>query len=88
MKIRLWPKSGFGKWSAGLSIFFIILIWLKMQYGIHLMTFAIAALGLAGFLLGIVAIFKNKDRSILIYLSILVGLVIILWIAAELLYPH
>lgn len=88
MKMSLLPKTHLGKWSVGLSIAFIILIWLKIQFGIHVMTFAIAALGLGGFLMGIVAIMKNKDRSILNFLSILVGLVIIIWIVGEIIYPH
>ena len=31
---------------------------------------------------------KNKERSILTFIPILVGLVIILWTAGELLFPH
>jgi hypothetical protein len=87
MKINLWSKTTLGKWAAILSIAFIILISLKIRDGIFLPTFTIAGLGLAGFVAGIIAIAK-KDRSILVILSILVGLVIILWIAAELIYSH
>lgn len=88
MKMSLLPKTHLGKWSVGLSIAFIILIWLKIQFGIHVMTFAIAALGLVGFLMGSVAIVKNKDLSILNFLPILVGSIIIIWIAGEIIYPH
>lgn len=88
MKIALLPKTCLGKWSVGLSIGFIILIWLKIQYSIPIMTFAIAALGLAGFLIGIIAIIKKRDISILNFLPILVGLIIILWIAGEMVSPH
>ncbi|MFA7077871.1 MAG: hypothetical protein WC147_05575 [Syntrophomonas sp.] len=87
MKIKLWPKTTSGKWAAILSIAFIILISLKIQIGIHPPTFAIASLGVAGFVAGIIAISK-KDLSVLVILSILVGLVIISWTAAELFYPH
>jgi len=88
MKITLLPKNNLGKWSVGLSIAFIILIWLKIQFSIHVMTFAIAALGLAGFIVSIISIIKNKDRAVLSFLPILVGLIIILWIAAEIIFPH
>lgn len=88
MKMTLFPQDSAGKWSTGLSAAFVVLIWLKMQYSIHIMTFAIAALGLAGFAFGITAIIKNKDRSLFTFLSVLVGLVIIFWIAAEIIYPH
>ena len=88
MRLNVLPKTTLGKWSVGLSIVFIILIWMKMQYSIHVPTFAIAAVGLIGFIMSIIAIFRNKDKAILNFLPILVGLIIILWIAAELLFPH
>ncbi len=88
MKINLLPKSILGKLSIGLSIAFIILIWLKMQIAIHIMTFCIAALGLLGFFTSIVSIVKNKDRALLNFLPILVGVIIILWAVAEIIFPH
>ncbi len=82
------PRTQLGKWSAGLCIAFVILIQMKL-WGLNPMpTFSIAALGLGGFAAGLVAIVKNKDRSALTFLSILVGLLIVLWISAELIYPH
>jgi hypothetical protein len=90
MRFTFLPKSTMGKWALSLSLFFIIFICLKIQNAISLPlpTFAIAVIGLAGFILGIVAIFKNKDRSILNLLPLLVGLIILLWVAAELIFPH
>jgi hypothetical protein len=88
IKINFLPKSILGKWAIGLSITFIVLIWLKIQFSIHVMTFIIAALGLVGFFISIVSIIKNKDRAILNFLPILVGLIIILWIAAEMIFLH
>lgn len=88
MKLTVLPKTTPGKWSVGLSIAFIILIWLKIQNSIPVPTFAIAALGLAGFVISLVAIIKNRDRSLLNWLPVLVGLLILLWTVAELLFPH
>ena len=88
MKLNFIPKTRLGKWSIGLSIVFIILIWTKIQYSIPMPSFAIAALGLTGLFTGIVAIFRNKDRSVLNLLPLLVGLLILLWITAELIFPH
>ncbi|NTW72838.1 MAG: hypothetical protein HGA49_11450 [Eubacteriaceae bacterium] len=88
MKITLLPKTRLGYWSAGLSILFIIMIWLKMQGLIPLMTFMIAGFGITGFFVGLIAVFMNKDWAILNFLSIIVGLLIILWIAAEIIFPH
>ncbi len=87
MKLYFWPKSTFGKWATGLSLTFILMITLKIFSFLPFPTFAIAALGLLGFICGIVAIIK-KDRSVIITIPIFTGLVIILWIAAELIYPH
>jgi len=88
MRLTFLPKTLTGKWSIVISIVFIILIWTKIQYSIPIPTFAIVALGLIGFIVSIIAIFKNKDRAILNLLPALVGLLIILWIAAELIFPH
>jgi len=90
MRLNLLPKTTSGKWSVGISIVFIILICMKILniISIPIPTFAIAALGLIGFILSIIAIFKNKDRAILNFLPILVGLLIILWTIAEFIFPH
>ena len=88
MKLSLLPKTTLGKLAVGFSIVFIILIFVKIQNSLPVPTFAIAALGLVGFTIGIVAIFKNKDRAILNFIAIIVGVVIILWTAAELMFPH
>jgi xanthine/uracil permease len=88
MRLTFLPKTTSGKWSIGISIVFIILIWTKIQYSIPVPTFAIAALGMAGFIVSIIAIIKNKDRSILNLIPILVGLLIIMWAAAELIFLH
>jgi hypothetical protein len=88
MRLTFLPKTILGKLSVVISIVFIILMWAKIQYSIHLPTFTIAALGLIGFIVSIVAIFKNKDRSILNLLPFLLGLLIISWAVAELTSPH
>ncbi len=88
MKTAFVPKTKPGKWSVGLGIAFIILMWAKIQVGFPLPTFAIAALGLTGFVLALITVFKNTDRSILGLVPIVVGVLIVLWIAAELMFPH
>lgn len=88
MRFSFLPKTILGKLAVGLGVAFIILIWAKIQYRMPLPVFAIAAIGLIGFIISIAAIFKNKDRALLNILPLLVGLVILLWIAAELIFPH
>jgi len=58
-----------------------------MRFGIPLPTFAITCLGMAGFIASIFAVIK-KDLSIMTFFSILVEIIITLWIAGEMIYPH
>jgi hypothetical protein len=88
MKLYFSPKTRLDKWSLGLSIVFIIMITLKMLGFMPLPTFAIAILGVAGSVTSLVAIFINKDKSVLILLPVLIGLIILFWIIAEIVFPH
>lgn len=51
-------------------------------------TSVIAGLGVIGFIMGVVSIVKNKDRSLFILLYILIGPLIIFWVATEIAFPH
>jgi hypothetical protein len=86
--MRLLPRTLAGKWALGLSVAFIFLIAVKIIAFLPLPSFVLAALGLAGFIMGIVAIFKNKDKAIFTFMAILVGLVIMLWTVLEFIFPH
>lgn len=91
MKIQIISKTKIGKWAALLTLLFIALMGLKaLNIGIRipLPSPFIAVFGVIGFVLGIISFFKNKDRSISVILSIAVGLLIIFWGAAEVLFPH
>jgi hypothetical protein len=86
--MRFLPTTNNGKWASGLSLVFIILIVIKIVAFLPLPTFVIAVIGLTGFIIGSIAVFNNKDRTILNFIAIVVGLIIILWTAAELISPH
>ena len=93
MKIQLWSKTTSGKWAAILTLLFIVLMYLKfftleISIRIPLPTPFIVGLGVIGFIIGVVSIVKNKDRSVLTLLSIPIGLLIIFWVAAEIVFPH
>jgi len=88
MKRPILPKTKQGTWAAALAIIFIIFILMKMMGLMPLPTFFIAAIGLAGFIMGIIALIRNGERALLNYLPLVAGLIILLWIAAELLFPH
>lgn len=52
------------------------------------MTTFLAVLGVIGFIMGVIAIIKYKDRALLTLLSIPVGIIIIAWTLAEIAFPH
>jgi hypothetical protein len=87
MDSALWPKTVLGKAAALLSIAFITLILIKMSpVSFPMNIFAIAGIGMAGLIVGFVAIIK-QDRGIVSFLSILLGIAIIgsfvlLWISS------
>lgn len=89
MKIQVFSKTKAGKSAACLTLLFIILMILKFfTYSIPLPTPVIAGLGVIGFILGFVSMMKNKDRSMLTLFSVIIGLLVVLWVAAEILFPH
>ena len=89
MKIKLWPKAKVGKYAVCFTLLFIILMILKFfTYSIPLPTPVIVGLGVLGFILGAISMIKSKDRSLITLLSIIIGLLVILWMAGEILFPH
>ncbi|HKM02288.1 MAG TPA: hypothetical protein VJ083_09580 [Sedimentibacter sp.] len=90
MKIKLCSKTTAGKWAAILTLLFIVSMFVKqITLGIlPLPTPFIAVIGVTGFVMGVISIMKNKDRALLTLLSIPIGLIIIIWVAAEIVFPH
>ncbi|MGE4274170.1 MAG: hypothetical protein AB7E31_15120 [Desulfitobacterium sp.] len=93
MQIQIWSKTKIGKWASILTLLFIVLMALKLSALASIIrlpfpTPFIAGLGVIGFVLGITSIFKNKDGSLFVLLSIPVGLLIIFWVAAEIAFPQ
>ena len=88
MKRPFLPKSTQGRWAVGLGIAFVVLIVAKIVSFMPLPTFSIAALGLVGFVLALVAEFKRGDKSIAGVLPLAVGMVIVSWTAAEIVLSH
>lgn len=87
MKLSVIPKTSAGILATVLAIAFIIMISLKMKSMFPLPTFGIAAVGVGGFISAIVALIK-KDLSLMVFLALLVGLIIIMWTGAEFISPH
>jgi len=48
----------------------------------------LALMGVIGFVMGLIAVIKYKDRALLTLLSIPVGIIILAWTIAEIAFPH
>jgi len=73
---------------VGFGIVFTVLICLKLLGAMPLPTFSIAALGLVGFVLALLAFFRKGDWSVPGLVPVLAGVIILLWTAAELVFRH
>jgi hypothetical protein len=81
-----------GKWSAGLNILFLVVITTSiiLVKGLRLLNFddrwwdvtvgVVFPVEMIAFFTGIIAVRKNKDRSRLVFLSIIIGACTILFI--------
>ena len=96
-------KTKLGKWSVGLMGLFIILMTIFFAFitagqkggdgffdNLYLtIPFFLAGLsGIAGFIIGLLAIIKQQDKSALVYISSFIGFLITLFILAEIIFPH
>jgi len=92
MKTHLMPKTRLGKWSVGLNCFFLIVIFssIILVKVLGILSFGdrwwdvtvpiIFSATIAAFILGIRALRKYKDYSALVYVSVGVGALAILFI--------
>ncbi|MEK6850701.1 MAG: hypothetical protein AABX85_03950 [Nanoarchaeota archaeon] len=90
MKIK--SETKLGKWSVWLNTFFLMVIAISviLVNGLGILSYddnwwditvpLVFSASIAAFVIGIIAVRKNKDRSVLVYLSILIGLLTILFI--------
>ena len=82
------PKTASGRWGFGLSLAFVVLFVLKVVVPIPLPSMAIFAVGIAGVVLNVIALFRG-ERSILFYvLGGLISSFVLFWVGGELLFPH
>lgn len=44
--------------------------------------------GITAFFTGIISIIKHRDRSVFVFLSTIIRLLVLLWCLVELLFPH
>jgi hypothetical protein len=92
MKIDFVPKTRLGKWSVGLNAFFLIAV--VTSYALFLMlkilnfddywwdmTVVVAfPASIIALIIGIIAVRKDRERSVLVNISIFVGACAVLFI--------
>jgi len=103
MRISLLPRSALGRWSVGLlaafAVFFAAfeLLVASGQRGGETffsnlaLTIPILLAGTSGvltFLTGLIGVVRNRERSILVFLAMLVGFFILLFSIGEVAFPH
>jgi hypothetical protein len=85
------PQTKLGKWCVWLNAFFLIVIVISVVLVKVLgvlsyddtwwdVTVNVFLASIAAFVLGIIAIRKKKERSVLVYISVIIGLLAILFI--------
>ena len=82
MRISILPKTHLGKWSVGLGVASILILIFRIlasesNYNIALaITFTIVSVGISGaaFVTGLISVIKNRERSLLVFVGILIGL--------------
>jgi hypothetical protein len=104
MKVYVLPKTKLGKWSAGLVVLFFLLLATGMtvvsvfkQEGgetffdnlwISIPMLSAGAAAIAAFVTGIISIWKSKERSALVFVVSLIGLLVLWFVLGEILVPH
>jgi hypothetical protein len=84
---RTWfgmPRSWLGWVSVALALLGVLEIFVRRPFGFRgvFATFIVAGAGALG------AVLWKKERSILIWIPLVIGALAALWVGAEVLFPH
>ena len=99
MKKDFIPKTCSGKWSVGLTTFFLMVIFISIMFVkvFRILSFndhwwdvtvpILALTTIVALILGVMAVIK-KERSFLVYISITIGMLAVLFIPLHSLFIH
>ena len=100
-RILGWPSTRLGWWSVGLAATFVFL-WIInstvfmpstvevpwRQVVLPFYGIAMLSCGLAAGIVGLIAVIRRHERSWLVWLTILPGLMVLFFVLGEFLVPH
>jgi len=103
MRFSFLPKTSPGKWSSGLIIVFMLSLGLfytfcatgqrggatffsNLTLTIPILIAAIA--GISALFIGLFGIIRSRERSISVYLSVIIGLFVLVFCLGEIISPH
>lgn len=86
--MTLLPKTQSGKWGLGLCLAFALLFLFKALISFPLPSPVIFAVGIAGFIVNIVALFRGERSMVFYVLGGLISSFVLFWVGGELLFPH
>jgi len=93
MRITILPKTNPGRWSVGLAVTFILVIVFNIlsqkrinfepgSVAIRIFFIALCITGIGSLVTGLIGIINSKERSLLTFLALLVGLFTLLFIVS------
>ena len=98
MRISILPRSPLGKWAVGLAAAFILVSVLSGvltalggvgpgPFG-PILSVAFGVSGLAALITALISVTRSRERSILVFLALFVGLFTLIFFLGEFLVPH
>jgi len=103
MRVHFKPKTNLGKWSAWLIVAFAVsmasfgILVASGQRGgdtffsnpiLTIPVLIAATSGIAAFFTGIISIVRRKERSISVYVAVAFGLITLVFVLGEIIFPH
>ena len=97
------PKTTLGKWSVALIFAFIVFL-ISFQlivasgqrggetfFSALVLTVPILIAGICGvsaFVTGLIGVIRSRERSVIVYLAVTIGLLVLLFGLGEIIFPH
>ena len=91
---KIMPKTKLGKWAGGLLVVFVVLL-IALIYGMNVagwrpgtplsitVGICMAIAGVATFVTAVISLVKFKDRSFVVILAVIIGLIAVLIVIME-----